>query len=102
MILSSRQVPDVGELTRAPAVSVLMVPHALIDLQYPNPCETGRILKCGLQIRLDIRPHGIPRGCELSGEASDGGSLKTQRLDRRRIAHIPKRAREHTPCGSAR
>ena len=34
----------------------------LIDPQHPHACETGRIIRCGLQTRLDMGPHGIPRG----------------------------------------
>ena len=34
----------------------------LIDSQYLNPCETGGVIRCGLQVRLDRGPHGIPRG----------------------------------------
>ena len=47
MILPSRQVHDAGELTWAPAASVLVVPHASHQPQHPNPCETG-----GGQMRL--------------------------------------------------
>ena len=42
--------------------SVLVMLHMLINPQYPNPCETGRIIRCGLQTRLDMGAHGIPRG----------------------------------------
>ena len=62
VILPSCQVHDAGELTRSPAASVLVVPHVLIDSQYPNPCETGGGIRCGLQTRLDMGPHGVPRG----------------------------------------
>ena len=47
MLLPACQVHDAGELTRAPAASVLVMPHMLINPQYPNPCETG-----GVQMRL--------------------------------------------------
>ena len=76
MILPSCQVHDTGEFTWAPAASVLVVPHVLIDSQYLNPCETGGVIRCGLQTRLDMGPHGIPRGCQLSGQATGGGSLE--------------------------
>ena len=62
MLLPSRQVHDASELTGAPAASVLVVPHMLINPQYLYPCETGRVITCGLQTRLDMGPHGIPRG----------------------------------------
>ena len=78
MFLPSCQVRDAGEFTWAPAASVLVVPHVLIDSQYLNPCETGGVIRCGLQTRLDMGPHGIPRGCQLSSQASDSGSLETQ------------------------
>lgn len=42
----------------------------------------GGVIRCGLQARLDVGPHGVPRGCKLSGQASDGGSFEAQLLDR--------------------
>ena len=62
MILPACQVYDAGELTWAPAASVLVVPHTLIDPQHPHPCEAGGLIRFGLQARLDMGPHGIPRG----------------------------------------
>ena len=62
IILPSCQVHDAGELTWASATSVLVVPHVLIDSQYPNPCEAGGVIRCSLQARLDMGPHGVPRG----------------------------------------
>jgi len=82
MILPSRQVHDAGEFTGAPAASVLVVPHVLVNPQHLNPCEAGGVLRCGLQARLDMGPHGIPRGCQLSSQASDSGSLEAQLSDR--------------------
>jgi len=62
MILPACQVHDAGELTRAPAASVLVVPHVLVNPQYLNPCETGGVITSSLQARLNMGPHGIPRG----------------------------------------
>ena len=62
MILPACQVHDAGELTRASSASVLVVPHMLVNPQHPHACETGRVIRCGLQARLDMGPHGIPRG----------------------------------------
>ena len=62
MILPACQVHDAGELTWAPSVSVLVVPHMLINPQYLNPRKTGGVIRCGLQAWLDVGPHGIPRG----------------------------------------
>ena len=76
MFLPACQVLDAGEFTWAPAASVLVVPHVLIDPQHPHPCETGGVIRCGLQARLDVGPHGIPRGCQLAGQVSDGGSFE--------------------------
>ncbi len=45
--------------------------------QHPHPCEAG-----GVIARLDMGPHGIPRGCQLSGQASDGGPFEAQLSDR--------------------
>ncbi len=82
VILPACQVYDAGELTGAPAASVLVMPHMLIDPQHPNPRKTGRVIRCGLQTRLDVGPHGVPRGCQLSGQATGSGSLETQLSDR--------------------
>ena len=82
VILPACQVHDAGELTWAPAASVLVMPHMLINPQYPHACETGGVIRCGLQTRLDMGPHGIPRGCQLSGQARDSSSLKAQLSDR--------------------
>ena len=82
MILPSRQVHDAGELTGAPSASVLVMPYVLVNPQHPNPCETGGVIRCGLQTRLDVGPHGIPRGCQLSSQATGGGSLEAQLSDR--------------------
>ncbi len=54
----------------------------LINPQHPNPCEAGGVLRCGLQTRLDMGPHGIPRGCQLSSQSCDGGSFEAQLSDR--------------------
>ena len=62
MILPACQVHDAGELTGPSSASVLVVPHVLVNPQYLNPCEAGGVIRCGLQARLDMGPHGIPRG----------------------------------------
>ena len=62
MILPACQVHDAGELTWASSASVLVMPHMLINPQYLNPCEPGGVIRCGLQARLDMGPHGVPRG----------------------------------------
>ena len=62
MILPACQVHDAGELTGPSSVSVLVVPHMLVNPQYPHACEAGGVIRCGLQARLDVGPHGVPRG----------------------------------------
>ena len=62
MLLPACQVHDASELTWAPAASVLVMPHMLTNPQYLNPRKTGGVIRCGLQARLDVGPHGIPRG----------------------------------------
>ena len=42
---------------------------ALVNPQHLHACEAGGVIRCGLQIRLDMGPHGIPRGCQLSSQA---------------------------------
>ena len=82
MVLPSRQVHDAGELTWAPAASVLVMPYALINPQYLHACEPGGVIRCGLQARLDVGPHGVPRGCQLSSQSCYGGSFEAQLSDR--------------------
>ena len=47
---------DAGEFTWAPAASVLVVPHVLVNPQHLHPCETGKVIRCGVQARLDRGP----------------------------------------------
>ena len=82
MLLPSCQVHDAGELTGAPSASVLVMPYVLVNPQYLHAREAGGVIRCGLQARLDVGPHGIPRGCQLSSQASDGGSFEAQLSDR--------------------
>ena len=58
------------------------MPHMLVNPQHPHACETSGVIRCGLQTRLDMGPHGIPRGCELSSQSCNGGSLEAQLSDR--------------------
>ena len=44
------------------SASVLVVPYVLVNSQYLHACEAGGVIRCGLQTRLDVGPHGIPRG----------------------------------------
>ena len=46
-----------------------------------TPAKTGRAIRCGSQTRLDMGPHGIPRSCQLSSQASDSGSFEAQLSD---------------------
>ena len=82
MILPACQVYDAGELTGPSSASVLVVPHVLVNPQHPHACETGGVIRCGLQTRLDVGPHGVPRSCQLSSQSCDGGSLEAQLSDR--------------------
>ena len=82
MILPSRQVYDAGELTGPSSASVLVMPYVLINPQYLHACEPGGVIRCGLQARLDVGPHGVPRGCQLSGQSRNDGSLEAQLSDR--------------------
>ena len=58
------------------------MPHMLVNPQHPHACEACRVIRCGLQTRLDMGPHGIPRGCQLSSQSCNGGSLEAQLSDR--------------------
>ena len=64
------------------SASVLVVPYVLVNSQYLHACEAGGVIRCGLQTRLDVGPHGVPRGCQLSGQSSDSGSFEAQLSDR--------------------
>ena len=69
--------------SRGPSsASVLVVPHMLVNPQHLHACEAGGVIRCGLQARLDVGPHGVPRGCQLSGQASDSGPFEAQLSDR--------------------
>ena len=54
----------------------------LIDSGYPHACEAGGVQMRLLQARLDMGPHGVPRGCQLSSQSCNGGSLEAQLSDR--------------------
>ena len=82
MFLPASQVHDAGEFTWATTASILVVPYVLIDPQYLNPCAVGGVIRCGLQARLDMGPHGIPCGSSLVGQPQDSGSLEAQLSDR--------------------
>ena len=82
MFLPSCQVHDAGELTGPSSASVLVMPHMLINAQYLHACEAGGVIRCGLQARLDVGPHGIPRGCQLSSQSCNAGSFEAQLSDR--------------------
>ena len=47
-----------------------------------TPAKMGRVIRCVSQTWLDMGPHGIPRSCQLSSQASDGGSFEAQLSDR--------------------
>ena len=83
MILPSRQVHDAGEFTGAlvgvgpgDATRLSSTPSTR------TPAKTGKVIRCGSQTRLDMGPNAIPRSCQLSSQASDGGSLEAQLSDR--------------------
>ena len=82
MFLPACQVHDAGELTGPSSASVLVMPYVLVNSQYLHTCEAGGVIRCGLQARLDVGPHGVPCGCQLSSQASDGGSFEAQLSDR--------------------
>ena len=72
-----------------------------------TPAKTGKVIRCGSQTRLDMGPHGIPRSCQLSSQASDGGSFKAQLSDRPHTQTRPRGAHPlvmfqeyHRPAGA--
>ena len=50
----------------------------------PSTCTPAKRVgfRGGLQARLDMGPHGIPRSCQLSSQSGNGGSLDAQLSDR--------------------
>ena len=77
MILPASQVHDAGELVGPGGVGRGGATHAH-QPPIPEPLRNGR----GHQMRLDMGPHGIPRGSSLAGQAQDSGSLEAQLSDR--------------------
>ena len=82
MILPACQVHDAGELTWAPggvgpgdATRLSSTPSTRTPAKWAG-------FRCGLQARLDMGPHGIPRSCQLSSQSCNGGSLQAQLSDR--------------------
>ena len=62
VILPACQVYDAGELTGPRRRRSWWCHTPLVDPQHPHACEAGGVIRCGLQARLDMGPHGIPRG----------------------------------------
>ena len=77
------------------SASVLVVPHASHRLWVPARLRSGRGSDAAVQARLDMGPHGVPRGCQLSSQSGNGGSLEAQLSDR-----PADRPRPHTRPGS--
>ena len=48
----------------------------------PEPLRSGRGSDAAVQTRLDMGPHGIPRGSSLAGQPHDSGSFDAQLSDR--------------------
>ena len=81
MILPASQVHDAGDLVGPGGVGPGGATRAH-QPPAPEPLRSGRGSDAAVQTRLDMGPHGIPRGCQLSGQASDGGSFEAQLSDR--------------------
>ena len=47
-----------------------------------TPAKRAGSSDAAVQARLDMGPHGVPRGCQLSGQASDSGPFEAQLSDR--------------------
>ena len=77
------------------SASVLVVPHASHRLWVPARLRSGRGSDAAVQARLDMGPHGVPRGCQLSSQSGNGDSLEAQLSDR-----PADRPRPHTRPGS--
>ena len=88
-----RVVHDASELTRALAASVLVVPHVLIDSQYPNPCEAGgvQMRPCRHGLIGDHTVFHVVASCRAN-LAMVAPSKRNCRIAQR-IACVPRRAR---------
>ena len=62
VVLPACQVHDAGEFTWAPAASVLVMPHASHQPPRLEPLRSGWGSDAAWERRLDMGPHGIPRG----------------------------------------
>ena len=82
MLLPASQVHDAGEFTGARRRRSWWCHTCSSTPSTRTPAKTGRVIRCGLQARLDMGPHSIPRSCQLSSQASDSGSFEAQLSDR--------------------
>ena len=77
-----RVVHDAGELAGPGGVGLGGATRLSSTLGARTPAKAGGVIRCGLQARLDMGPHGVPRGCQLSSQSCNGGSLDAQLSDR--------------------
>ena len=82
MILPACQVHDAGELTGPRRRRSWWCHTCSSTPSTRTPAKRAGSSDAAVQARLDMGPHGIPRGCQLSSQASDSGSLETQLSDR--------------------
>ena len=75
------------------SASVLVVPHASHRLWVPARLRSGRGSDAAVQARLDMGPHGVPRGCQLSSNLAMVTPSKRNCRIAQRIARVPTRAR---------
>ena len=92
MILPACQVYDAGELTWAPAVSVLVVPHMLVNPQHPHACEAGGVSDsaCRHGLMWDHTVFHVVASCRAN-PAMVAPSKRNCRIAQR-IARTPRRA----------
>ena len=81
VILPACQVHDAGDLVGPGGVGLGGATRAH-QPPAPEPLRSGRGSDAAVQTRLDMGPHGIPRGCQLSSQPHDSGSLEAQLSDR--------------------
>ena len=92
MILPACQVYDAGELTWVPAVSVLVVPHMLVNPQHPHACEAGGVsdAACRHGLMWDHTVFHVVASCRAN-PAMVAPSKRNCRIAQR-IARTPRRA----------
>ena len=83
---------DAGELAGPVGVGLGGATRLSSTLGTRTPAKRAESSDAAVQARLDRGPHGVPRGCQLSSQSGNGGSLEAQLSDRPHTHTRPGRA----------